>query len=138
MQEGGRQGEESAGGGRADVDTELVETWQLSDSGLAFRKEFDDVVILETRHRFVDPRKERVEEGREEEFVDDLIRFREVMGRLADLSLTREDHEWLSRRNRSRLPAAERKLFDEAVLLMDTKKQRVERGSEATQLDGAD
>ena len=121
-----------------DPAAELVETWQLSDSGLAFRKEFDDVVLLETRHRLVDPRKENVAEGKEQEFVDDLERFREVMGRLADLTLTREDHAWLSRRNRSRLSVEERKLFDNAVLLMDTKKQRVERGSEATQLDGAD
>ena len=115
-----------------------METWQLSDSGLAFRKEFDDVVCLETRHRLVDPKKENVSDDLLEDFTDDLGRFREVMERLADLTLTREDHEWLARRNRSRLPADARKLFEEAPLLMDTRKQRVERGSEATRLDGAD
>ena len=114
------------------------ETWELSDSGWLFRKEFDDVVILETRHRFVDPAKEDVPEGKLEVFVDDLKCFGEVMERLANLSITREDIAWLSKRNRSRLSAEERKLFEDAVLLMDTNKQRVERGKESTQLDGAD
>ena len=67
-----------------------------------------------------------------------MIRFREVCERLAELTITREDIAWLSRRNRSRLSVEERRLFDEAVLLMDTRKQRVERGGEVTQLDGAD
>ena len=110
----------------------------LSDSGLAFFHEFDDVVLLEQRHRLVDPEKENIAEGQKEAFVDDLTRFREVCERLAELTITREDIAWLSRRNRSRLSAEERRLFDEAVLLMDTRKQRVERGGEVTQLDGAD
>ena len=66
------------------------------------------------------------------------MRFRDVMERLAHLTITREDHEWLSKRNRSRLSVEERRNFEKAVLLMDTKKQRVERGTETTQLDGAD
>ena len=68
----------------------------MSDSGWLFRKEFDDVVILETRHRFVDPAKEDVPEGKLEVFVDDLKCFGEVMERLANLSITREDIAWLS------------------------------------------
>ena len=114
------------------------EAWELSDIGLVFRKEFDDVVILETRHRFVDPSEEDVPEESMEVFVDDLKLFGEVMDRLANLSITREDIAWLSKRNRSRLSAEERRQFDDAVLLMDTNKQRVERGNESTQLDGAD
>ena len=115
-----------------------VEAWVLSDSGLAFFHEFDDVVLLEQRHRLVDPKKEKVPEEQMDVFVDDLNRFREVTERLAELTITRDDIAWLSRRNRSRLSAEERRLYDDAVLLMDTRKQRVERGSEATQLDGAD
>ena len=82
--------------------------------------------------------KEKVPEEQMDVFVDDLNRFREVTERLAELTITRDDIAWLSRRNRSRLSAEERRLYDDAVLLMDTRKQRVERGSEATQHDGAD
>ena len=42
----------------------LKEAWELSDSGLAFRQEFDDVVMLKQRHRLVDPSKEKVSDNR--------------------------------------------------------------------------
>ena len=134
----GVQGTRDARGRPKKPPEDAVDAWVLSDSGLAFFHEFDDVVLLEQRHRLVDPEKENIAEGRKEAFVDDLTRFREVCERLAELTITREEFAWLSRRNRSRLSAEERRLFDEAVLLMDTRKQRVERGGEVTQLDGAD
>ena len=42
----------------------LVEAWELSDSGLAFFHEFDDVVLLEQRHRLVTRRKRRYPKNR--------------------------------------------------------------------------
>ena len=115
-----------------------VESCVLSDTGLAFFHEFDDVVLLQQRHRLVDPKKEDVPDDQAENFVKDLEKFREVMERLAELTITRDDIAWLAKRNTSRLSADERRAFDEAVLLMDTRKQRVERGGDASQLDGAD
>ena len=61
------------------VPSGLKEAWELSDSGLAFRQEFDDVVMLQQRHRLVDPSKEKVSDDRMDDFVSDLDRFRDVV-----------------------------------------------------------
>ena len=42
---------------------------------------------------------------------------------MGDLTWTLEDHAWLSKRNRSALSEEEQKEFEEAVMLMDTRKQ---------------
>ena len=54
------------GGGKSgskDVAANVKESWELSDMGLAFRKEFDDVVLLEQWHRLVKPEEENIPEG---------------------------------------------------------------------------
>ena len=64
--------------------------------------------------------------------------------RLSDLSWTREDRDWFAERNGSALlarPCGEEEVrrFDEAPLLMDTRKQRVGgEGEKQESLDGAD
>ena len=56
----GVQGTRDARGRTKKPPEDAVEGWVLSDSGLAFFHEFDDVVLLEQRHRLVDPEKENI------------------------------------------------------------------------------
>ena len=88
---------------------------ELVAMGLAFRREFDDVVILQTRHRLVDEKDAKAVEdkalmdgmGREEaaalraQFEADGRRFADVTRGLSDLSWTKDDRDWLAQRNRS-------------------------------------
>ena len=62
------------------------------------------------------------------EYVAEAERWREVIRRMADLEWTPEDHEWLSKRNRSVLELTERgreelKAFESATLLMDARRR---------------
>ena len=56
---------------------------------------------------------------------------------MGDLAWTLEDHAWLSKWNRSARSEDERKEFDEAPMLMDTRKQK-RGGGEGEEMDGAD
>ena len=70
-------------------------------------------------------------------YVEELETFLEVTERVGNLTWTLADHAWLARRNRSALTAAEVKEFEQAPMLMDTRKQK--RGaSEGEDADGAD
>ena len=65
-----------------------------------------------------------------EEYKKDASRFLDVTGKMADCTWTLDDHDWLSRRNRSRLQQTpegreELRRFDTAPLLMDGRVTRV-------------
>lgn len=86
---------------------------ELVGLGVAFRKEFDDCVMLAQRHRLVDPAKADVAEGMREAFAADAQRFREVTDGMSDLTWTEDDYKWLAKRNRSamlREPGGEKKV----------------------------
>ena len=64
------------------------------------------------------------------EYRADAARFLEVMRGMADLTWTREEHRWLSKRNRTTLQQTaagreELEKFKSAPLLMDGRKDRV-------------
>jgi hypothetical protein len=100
---------------------------------------------LTQRHRLDDPTKlAGIPPADHEAYVRDAQTFADVTERMSDLSWTREDHPWLKRRDRTEIlkqPGGVEKVkeFDQAVLLMDTRKQRTGRPGEAQErLDGAD
>ena len=106
-----------------------------------FCKEFRDTVILRTVHRTYGDDDERVKKMGEEEkrkFLADSEKFQGIMERMSDLSWTKEDHAWLAaKRNKSVLARTEEgrrelEFFEDAPILIDTKKQR------QTGEDGAD
>ena len=76
---------------------------ELVGLGVAFRKEFDDAVLLSQRHRLTDPTKADVADEDREAFIADAERFREVTDRMSDLSWTEDDYKWLAQRNRSEM-----------------------------------
>ena len=100
-----------------------------------FREEFEDVVILQNVHRSL------VGDGSAGSLSEvgqaEQQRFLEVTRRMADLEWTREDHAWLSQRNRSSLKMtaegrAELVGFEDAPLLMDGRKRNA-RGEDGAQ-----
>ena len=100
-----------------------------------FIEEFEDVVILQKVHRSLDAggRNSSLSEA----CAAEQRRFLEVTRRMADLEWTREDHAWLSQRNRSLLKLtqegrAELVGFEDAPLLMDGRKRNA-RGEDGAQ-----
>ena len=113
-------------------------TQRLSVMGMAVRDSFEDVCILRHVHRYVEEKDEIAPELREE-YKRDALRFLRVCRGMADCDpekFTKEDHAWLSRRNRSRLQMTPEgretlRFFDgvgdakPAPLLMDGRKDSV-------------
>ena len=98
-------------------------TSRLVSNGMFVRDSFQDAVILRQVHRFEDENAS-VPSDRREEYKKDAQRFLAVTRGMADCSWKLDDHEWLSRRNRSRLQQTpegreELRRFDTAPLLMD-------------------
>ena len=87
------------------------------------RESFEDVVVLREVFR-ADRGSGSMSEGERRDYVEELEQFLQVTDRMGDLTWTLEDHAWLSKRNRSALSEEERKEFEEAVMLMDTLKQK--------------
>jgi len=113
---------------------------QLVQEGELFAKEFQDVVLLRKVHRAIkagDARLKGMTKEEQEVYLEESREFQEVLRHMADLSWSRGEHAWLSKRNKSALMRTEEgrrllKSFRHAPLLMDTKK-----GSQAGE-DGAD
>ena len=104
-------------------------THNLVRNGMEVRDSFKDAVLLRQVHRYVDEKSD-VAVDKREEYKKDASRFLDVTGKMADCTWTQEDHEWLSRRNRSRLQQTpegreELRRFDTAPLLMDGRVTRV-------------
>ena len=116
-------------------------THRLHRMGMMVRDGFDDVCILREVHRYVDAKAEIPDELRDE-YARDAMRFLRVTRGMADCDpekFTKEDHQWLSRRNRSLLQQTEAgreqlRRFDGredgklAPLLMDGRKDTVKGG----------
>ena len=109
--------------------------------GCMLRDEFDDVVFLRKVHR-ADRSRACVDPEQRKRYVEDADRFLEVTDSMADLTWTPEQHAWLSRFNRSARSATregreELKKFEDAPILMDTRKMTAS-GEEIDDPDGAD
>ena len=104
--------------------------------GMAVRDGFEDVVMLREIFR-VDRGSDDMPEAERAEYQEEAEEFLRVTNRLGDLTWTRDDHAWLARRNRENLSEEERKEFDEAPLLMDTRKPK-RGGDGGADADGAD
>jgi hypothetical protein len=141
--EGGNRPRDKNGRVKAQA-ADVPELAELVGRGVALRQEFDDVVILQTRHRLVSAADAGVRDSEKEAFDAAGLKFKDVTQRLSDLSWTREDWAWLAERNRSALlakPGGEEEVrgFDAAPLLMDTRKQKVGgEGEKQESLDGAE
>ena len=117
----------------------------LVGSVVSLRDEFQDVAILQQAHRLDDGDDTMAAEAREA-YRAEADRYQEVMLRLADCTWTVEDHAWLAQRSRRRLQATaagreELRRFEDAPLLMDTRKRRATAsggGSPGMADDGAD
>ena len=117
----------------APVDAPSVD--KFVDMCRLFREEFEDVVILQKVHRSLDGDGSNV--SLSEVCAAEQQRFLDVTGRMADLEWTREDHAWLSHRNRSSLKLTpegreELKGFEDAPLLMDGRRRNA-RGEDGAQ-----
>ena len=120
--------------GEAPAGTPSME--DLTMMGMAVRDGFEDVVMLREIFR-VDRGSDDMPEAERAEYQEEAEEFLRVTNRLGDLTWTRDDHAWLARRNRENLSEEERKEFDEAPLLMDTRKPK--RGADGgADADGAD
>jgi hypothetical protein len=113
---------------------------ELTGRGVGLREEFEDVVLLREVFR-VDRGDDTMDSATRREYEREADRFLEVLNRMADLTWTREDREWLARRNKRVLassPEGRKQLeeFADAPLLMDSRKQKKAAGS--CELDGAD
>jgi hypothetical protein len=112
-------------------------TKKLVRMGMGLRNTFDDVVLLREVHRFTHARGDLSVEM-QRKFTEDALEFLRVTKAVATGTLTKLQHQWLKRRQRSVLQQtdagrAELARFDResAPLLMDGKKDRVtgERGA---------
>ena len=74
--------------------------------GLSIRNECEDVVILRDVWR-LDDGDDSMSAAESEEYRAEADEFVRVCRRLADCEMTREDHTWMSRRNRSVLMSTE-------------------------------
>ena len=124
------------GGGAPEVPPGTPSMAELTALGLMARESFDDVVILRQIFR-ADRGSESMSEGERQAYVQDLEEFLRVTDRMGDLTWVPGDHAWLSKRNRSALSAEELKEFQEAPMLMDTRKQK-RGGGECEDAAGAD
>ena len=109
----------------------------LTTLGMMTRESFEDVVMLKEVFR-VDRGSDDMSDAERRAYVGEADHFLDVTGRMGNLTWTQEDHAWLSRRNRSALSEAERKEFEEAPMLMDTRKRRSGGGEGGEEVDGAD
>ena len=110
--------------------------------GLSVRNECDDVVILHEVHR-LDDGDDSMGAAEREAYRADADKFVRVCRRLADCEMTREDHAWMSRRNRSVLMSTEAgrreyASFRDAILLMDGRKRNVEGKDGADQVNAVE
>ena len=105
-----------------------------------FRQECEgadgDVVILREIHRIDRGEGRGLGDREQEEFRREADKFQEVTGRMASCEWTRPEHEWLSRRNYSRLSAEERARFEDAPLLMDGRRMKSDGQDGAEQMNG--
>ena len=97
--------------------------------GNGLLREFEDVVRLRKVHRYAEERENVAAEDREE-FQRDARRFLDVTRGMADCTWKPEDHQWLSRRNKTRLAQTVKgreqlKRFRDAPLLMDGRVDKV-------------
>ena len=102
---------------------------RLAVNAMAVRHTFKDAVLLRQVHRYVDEKAD-IPEAQRAEYRRDAQRLLDVTRGMADCKWTREDHAWLSRRNRSILRQTEEgreelRKFKNAPLLMDGRKTRV-------------
>ena len=102
---------------------------RLAVNAMGMRHTFKDAVLLRQVHRYVDEKAD-IPEAQRAEYRRDAQRFLDVTRGMADCKWTREDHAWLSRRNRSILQQTEEgreelRKFKNAPLLMDGRKTRV-------------
>jgi len=100
----------------------------LTESGLLFRKSFDDVAILRDVHR-VDYGAADMSESERATYREEAERFLEVTARMADCTWSLKDYEFLQARNKSflrRTPEGRQELesFEDAPLLVDSRKKR--------------
>ena len=100
----------------------------LVDSGMLFRKSFDDVVLLREVHR-VDIGDPSIIKKNMAAYAAEAERFLEVITKMADCEWDLEDYKFLQARNKSflrRTPEGRRILedFEGAPLLVDGKKKR--------------
>jgi len=109
---------------------------ELTTLGVAARESFQDVVMLREVFR-ADRGSDSMSESERRAYVQELGGFLEVTDRMGDLTWTPEDHAWLSKLNRSARSEEERKEFEEAPMLMDTRKKK-RGGGEGEEVDGAD
>ncbi len=112
---------------RGDGDDDVLPAEDLANGGLAVRKEFQDVVILQTVHRLDDGDDAMAPEVRAA-YREDADRFLRVTRAMVDCEWTQEDHAWLAQRNQSRLRRttagrAELQEFADAPLLMDGRRK---------------
>ena len=109
---------------------------ELTARGVAARESFEDVVILREVFR-ADRGSEDMSEADLRAYVKELEEFLDVTERMGNLTWTLEDHAWLSKLNRSARSEEERREFEDAPMLMGTRKER--RGAaEGEEVAGAD
>ena len=111
----------------------------LVDLGLTLRDECEDVVILRGMHRR-DDGKHISDEVERKKYCEEADEFVRVCRRMADCEWTRQEHAWLSQRNKSVLMSTEegRKEYDalkDGILLMDGQKRNAEGKDGAQQLN---
>ncbi len=114
---------------RGDGDDDVVAAEDLSNRGLAVRKEFSECVILQKVWR-LDDGDDAMAPSERAAYRDEADEFLRVTRAMADCEWTQADHAWLSRRNRSRLNRTkagreELQAFASAPLLMDGRRKAV-------------
>ena len=114
----------------SDVTPDDAWTYQrLVSVGMQLLNTFQDVVFLRQVHR-CDKSREDIPACKREVFRNDAARFLSVTRGMGDCTWTRDDHVWLSQRNRSVLQQTEAgreelRKFETAPLLMDGRQDRV-------------
>ena len=112
----------------------------LTNSAELFLKEFEDVVLLRTVHR-VDYGDARDGSGVDwSQYAADADKFLDVTLKMASCTWTLQEHAWLAKRNRSTLFAThvgreELVAFEEAPLLMDTRRKKANGDDGADQIN---
>ena len=111
----------------------------LVDDGRLLRAECEDVVILRGMHRR-DDGKGIADETERKNYCEEADEFVRVCRRMADCEWTRQEHAWLSQRNKSVLMSTEegRKEYEslkDGILLMDGQKRNAAGKDGAQQLN---
>jgi len=114
----------------------------LVGMGLSIRNECEDVVILRDVWR-LDDGDESMGVAERQAYRAEADEFVRVCRRLADCEMTRADHAWLSRRNRSVLLSTEEgrreyAKFKDAIMLMDGRKRNAEGKDGADQVNASE